>query len=216
MDDNAYIQKVFFLEMDAIATRYGRDRKEMFRALMVVPKYLCSSKYSETLENWKNMVKRLLAELKDEDKDIVYKVLATYCYKYEMELAREDKSYLDNMIKSFNLDGAHFYDYYCDGEIRQYAEECRKTELMDRKIRALMEIAESCESSPFIRMKAWKEIDVCMKTRGDGNKGHKGISDKKEKVEDVTKSVGQGSREFRERLKELDEIALMENEHDKS
>jgi hypothetical protein len=215
MDNNPYSQYSLHLEMCALAEKYGRDYKEMFRPLILAHKVLTTCYAYERYEGWKERLMKLHRSLEGEDKNIVCKIIVMLYYSYADEIAKNKKPVMDDLIAQLGLDDVTCYNYYIDDEMKRSAKENKDLEFRERRIRSLMEIAESPETKPFVRLQAWREIEKHTKEKNN-NKQFGGISDKKTKEVDTEKHTGQGTKEFRDRLKELDEIALIENEHDKS
>jgi len=217
-----FSQQEIHKELERLSQKYGKDRKELFRPLLLSRKFLTTVVDLSKIEEWKLQIKELNEFLDVDDRDIICKVLAIIYYKYEPNTIYPAKPTADDLLKETGVDDVTFHGYYYNDDMRQYAQISKDIELLDRKIQSLVKLAEDNQVRPYTRIQAWKEITSHIEKRmaasasyinvytgqalianNSGNKTINGV--------DITKLMGQGDKEFRSKIKELDEIQTIEN-----
>jgi DNA-binding transcriptional MerR regulator len=222
MDNDLYSQKALFLRMEEIATRLAKDRQDFFRPLIIAERFLTKSNVGEVLEGWKKSVKELYVELTDkEDKDFICLFFAIMYYKYDYEIETKRRPPIDDFIKETGMDDAVFYRYFYDEDMRRQLQISKNLELLDTKIKSLRKIADADDTKEQNKILAWRDITEHIIKQikaldGDINiyGGQVAIDASKNKQlsgqVDISKLIGQGTPEFRDRIRELDEIKSME------
>lgn len=210
--------------MEAIAKEHNRERKEMFRPLIVADRYLTKHVVGDILETWKKSVKELYASLTDPaEKNFICLFFAIMYYKYDYEIEAKNRPPVDDFIKETDMDDSIFYRYYYNEEMRRQIQISKNLELMDTKIKALRKIADNENTKEQNKILAWRDITehIIKQIRAlDANinvyTGQAIIAQNNGQLRgvDVTRLLGQGSKEFRSKLKELDEINTIENVSD--
>lgn len=210
--------------MDAISKAHKRERNDMFRAIAFAKRFLTKKYHSDEFMNWVKMMKTLNDALQGDERNVVCKVMAIIYFKYEDEVIATVKQDIEKILKKIGIDETIFYDYYHDANMRKEALESRDVEIMEEMIKSLSVIAKDTEVDPRVRIQAWKQITQHINDLAKAA-GRRPIHVKADNVAidastgkqvgagsgfDLGRLIGQGDKEFRSKIKELDEIRKME------
>ena len=222
--DNKYSHKYLLQEMQNIADDHNAERQDLFAPLLQARKVLTSKCSDDVFDQWLQNMQELFGKLDDDERVVMYKVLAVIACKNSDDIKSKYGLYEDDLIRKLNLDINTFYTYFYDDEMMAYANMSRIVELNQKRIRSLREIAESEKESGSVRIKAWDAImsgikDPAQPLPINVYSGQTVISNQPlPKSPNWSKLEGYGDESFRKRLRskekgkeELEEIQTIES-----
>lgn len=223
--DNKYSQKQLLLNMEEIAGTYDADMREMFKPLLLARKTLSKKCGEDAFDEWIGELKELHDKLDTNEVDIIYRVLAILFYKHEADITAQKHS-IEDIIDGIDLNIVCYYDHYYNEEMQVMAIRAKAIEMLDKRNKILMDIAESTVS-PHTRIMALKALDSyinsCLLPQSPnainvyGQTAIDLSQNKQVAAFNIDELMGQGDDEFRKYLRskkstnEVEEIRTIEN-----
>ena|SRR3990167_111399 len=221
--NNMYDQKVLHIDMERLAVAYKKPKREIFRSLMLAQKVLTNNCTMKVYEDWITSLKELHGLLiNDDDKTIIYKVLAILFRKYSSEISR-NKHNIDQIMDETGLDPVQFYTHFCDDDMKYMAIQSKAMDMLEKRNEILLDIAENSESDS-VRVAALKALDTYIVSALEpqspksinvyGQALIDNSQGKSVKAFDIDKLMGQGDESFKNYIRnkiEVDDIKVTEN-----
>jgi len=213
--------------MDTIAKENGANMRELFNPLIMARARLTNKCSDEAFTEWLDKLKQLHDKLDTEAQDIIYRVISILFYKHDAEIMKQNRT-VDEIINTVGLDTIQYYGHYYNEEMQTVSIQSKAIEMLTKRNRILMEIAENKAESATARIKALagldSYIDSCLTPSGPkainvyGQTAIDMSSGKQVAAFNLDKLGGQGDPDFKrfirgavQKKEEIDEIEVMAN-----
>ena len=200
--------------METISDSYGVPKRDMFKPLIMARKILTLSCTPEAYSDWIQKLKALNERIiNDDDREIIYRVLAILFFKYEHEIVQTNKHQIEEILDEAELDTVRFYNHFYNDDMRVIAIQTKAMDMLERRNKILFQIADNDNIKPMTRINALKALDSyinsCLLPNNSPSSinvyGHAMIDashDKQIKSFDMSKLTGQDTPEFKKLIKE--------------